>query len=993
MHGFIDDSFRDELNRMEMLRPENEIANLYFTAEKEVAAPHIRIALEQAERYRADAVLFRIFPDGGETRPPIPQAYVYHEPSISFDESEYAEIHRRLWNAGTVLLVFILTAREVKILNCRQEPEINPATKEPVFTPFQALEEIVAVDRAFAARGISSGTLWESPEFKDDFSLDKTAYSKLLSHLKKFRKELLDQKTISEPTVNRILVMAIMVKYLDERRDSEGKRVFEEGFLRQFSRDGKDNVEALFSEKGSCVRLFDHLSEHFNGGIFQLKEAEKAELREADLSPIGDFLKGDREPDGQGLFWPLYSFEDLPVELISNVYEEFLAKKKGKGSVGVVYTPPMLVEFLIDQCLPLDPKTLSWKILDPACGSGVFLVGAFKRLIQCWRLANNWRRPSYKDLKAILKKSVFGIDRESESVLVAAFSLCVALCDELEPLVIWNKLKFDNLRGTNLQDRDFFEIIESGEFDNCFDLVIGNPPFYNELTTDASERVEKNMARDGERPKLPDNQIAFLFLEQSFRVARKDATVCMLQPAGPLLYNIGAQNYRTYLFDRYAINQVFDFTPLLEVFFKARIAIAAVVGLNAPPDSGKILHVIFRRTKTLREKLLFELDPYDFHWVSLEAVAIKPYVWKTNLLGGGRLHRMADRLFTGTRTVGEYLEHKRENNGWQFGEGFNVGCGSKLNDRSDVKALANLPPKVIKKRYELDRTPKLAPWITGELNILPKFLTKDGIDWDSITTIESLFFEEPRKSIRLIFSGPHVLIREKLEGVAIPAIYTDKNAVFSKQIIGVYAPEDECSQLQSFAKRLNESKIMGISAILVSGRILVGLYNSLCQGDIMALPFPDEKPDGDLGFWEQALIDDIDNFMVEFSRKGEAASVLHKASDSELREFGNMYCDILNSVYRNFMPLEPVRLGSFLCYPFCYGDTPEIHWPKDKNIVPFLDELLSSRQGSRLFVHRVLRLYERNVVFMVKPDQKRYWLRSIAMRDADETFVDLLEQG
>lgn len=990
MRGFIDNSFKDELIRMEMLRPADEIANLHFTAEKEAAEPHIRIALEQAERYRADAVLFRIFPDG-DPRPPIPQAYIYHDDSIAFDESEYAEIHRRLWNAGAVPLVFILTASRVKILNCRQEPEIDPASNEPVFTPFRALEEIVAADRAFAARQISSGTLWENPTFGDDFALDKTAYSKLLSHLKTFRKKLLSLKILSEPTVNRILVMAIMVKYLNDRRDPEGNRVFSRGFLRQFSRAGNDDAASLFSEKGSCVRLFDHLSARFNGGIFELEDAEKEELREADLSPIADFLRGDRDPDGQGLFWPLYSFEDLPVELISNVYEEFLAKKEGKDNAGVVYTPPMLVDFLIDQCMPLDPKTLSWKILDPACGSGVFLVGAFKRLIQCWRMENAWRKPTYRDLKAILKNCVFGIDIESESVLVAAFSLCVALCDELEPLVIWNKLKFDNLQGNNLQARDFFEILESGEFDGRFDLVIGNPPFANEFATDASKRVDQNMAK--ERPQLPDNQIALLFLEQAFRVARKDATVCMIQPAGTLLYNINAQNYREYLFGRYAIDRVFDFTPLLEVFFKARIATAAVVGCSSPPATSKILHIIFRRTKTLREKLLFELDPYDFHWVSREDVARKPYVWKTNLLGGGRLHRMTDRLFTGTRTLGEYLGQKRENDGWQFGEGFSVGCGSKLNVRSDATELAKLPPGEIKRRFKLKRTPKRASWITGKPNVRPEFLTKDGIDWGSVTTTEDLFFEEPRKAIRLIFSSPHVLIGEKLDGITIPSIYTNKNAVFSKQIVGVYAPENECAQLQSFAKRLNESKLMGILAILVSGRILVGLYNSLCQGDIMALPFPDDNRDGDLSFWEKAIVDDIDKFIIEFSRKGETATILQKTSEAELQDFGKMYCDILNSVYQKFRPLEPVRLDSFLCYPFCYGDAPEIQFPEDSKIVPFLEELLSRRQGSRLFVRRVLRLYERNVVFMVKPDQKRYWLRSIAMRDADETFVDLLGQG
>jgi hypothetical protein len=153
--------------------------------------------------------------------------------------------------------------------------------------------------------------------------------------------------------------MAILVKYLDDRRDSSDNRVFQKEFFRKFSHAKNNDLESLFREKGSCVRLLDHLSERFNGGIFELSPEEKNELESADLTPIADFLKGDTEPTGQGLFWPLYKFQDLPVELISNIYEEFLATSDKDASKGVVYTPPMLVDFLLDQCLPLRAETLS----------------------------------------------------------------------------------------------------------------------------------------------------------------------------------------------------------------------------------------------------------------------------------------------------------------------------------------------------------------------------------------------------------------------------------------------------------------------------------------------------------------------------------------------------------------------------------------------------------------------------------------------------------
>ena len=984
------DIYKDQLARLEMLGSDDEAAGLYFVADKESVEASIRIALEQAEAYDADAVFFRTFPEANK-RSPLPQIYVYRNTSLGLDDSYYATIHCRLWNAGVVPLAFIITATQVKILNCRHEPGFDKEHNQPQYTSFQELEKLVEFDRAFIAREISAGTLWENPAFKNDFCLENTAYYKLLSHLKGFRQDLVEKQIVSESTVNRILVMAILVKYLDDRRDSSNNRVFQKDFFRKFSHVKSDDLESLFREKGSCVRLFNHLSERFNGGIFELNPEEKRELEGANLTSVAEFLKGDTEPNGQGLFWPLYKFQDLPVELISNIYEEFLATRDKDASKGVVYTPPMLVDFLLDQCLPLRAETLSWKIVDPACGSGEFLVGAFKRLIHCWRMANNWQRPTHVDLQNILKNSIYGFDKEPEAVLITAFSLCVALCEELDPLVIWNKLKFDNLQKRNLLAKDFFEVIESRQFHEHFDLIIGNPPFESELTTPAAVRVEKDNATN--RQKLPDTQLALLFLEQSFKLAKKDATVCLIQPAGPLLYNGQAAKFRSYLFNSFAINQVFDFTALEGVLFKAKVAAAAIVGRNASPTAEKVLHATFRRTRAIKEKLLFELDPYDFHWVTRTTIEKNKYIWKANLLGGGRLHRLLGRIFSDVTTLGEYLEEKRQNHGWQFGEGYSVGCGSYLNGLPNVNELTKYSPEELKHQFELKRTPKLASWITGNQYVPAAALSRQGLNYNAIETVADLFFEEPRKTTCKIFLKPHVLIKKIVEESSIPAVFSNIDLVFTKRFVGVYAPQIDITKLKELAVRLNDSGLYGVLVAVVSSEMLVGRASSLLKNDIMALPYPDDMQEVELNFWEKALVGDIGDYLIDFRTNGENAIVLSETNEIDLHNFGEMYCNILNPVYKEFRPLQPISMGSFICYPFCYGDTPQIELPDNKKIVPFLEELLHKQHFSRLFVHRILRLYDHNVIFMVKPNQKRYWLRSIALRDADETLVDLMDQG
>ena len=102
-------------------------------------------------------------------------------------------------------------------------------------------------------------------------------------------------------------------------------------------------------------------------------------------------------------------------------------------------------------------------------------------------------------------KNIYGVDLESTAVELTAFSLLLALCDALQPNVIWNKLRFEKLKTNNIRQCDFF----SCEAIPHFDLLIGNPPFDSNLTTEASRIVNKKYAI--ERGKLPDKQVSYLF--------------------------------------------------------------------------------------------------------------------------------------------------------------------------------------------------------------------------------------------------------------------------------------------------------------------------------------------------------------------------------------------------------------------------------------------------------------------------------------------------
>jgi type I restriction-modification system DNA methylase subunit len=150
-------------------------------------------------------------------------------------------------------------------------------------------------------------------------------------------------------------------------------------------------------------------------------QIEEAKVTQAHLNLLAEFVRGDLEMErGQRCLWPYYRFDVIPLDFISSIYEEFISKESGTG---IHYTPEHIVDFILDGVLPWNSQEWDIKILDPACGSGIFLVKAFQRLIHRWEQAHLNRTIQPSDLRSLLENNLFGVDVDSQSVRVASFSL------------------------------------------------------------------------------------------------------------------------------------------------------------------------------------------------------------------------------------------------------------------------------------------------------------------------------------------------------------------------------------------------------------------------------------------------------------------------------------------------------------------------------------------------------------------------------------------
>lgn len=899
-----------------------------------------------------DFIFFRRFSDG---RAAQISAYVVDNSDERLDKKTLSKLHQQVWLQGTAPLLYVAWPSQIDVLTCARGPDFwKPEGEEYQYKPAKALQtagEINQELQKFSALRLADGTFWEDPDNRKLADHDKAAHQSLIQAVIDADSEL-DGK--NNPILRRLLLLMVLIKYLEDRR------VFpKDDWFGRFHKGAKNFFDVLQGgEPEEVEQLLSALERKFNGDIFALPLEGRQKLTKRNLNLFADLVEA-RTQKRQRYLWEQFSFEHLPVEIISHLYQHFV-----QGGHGAVYTPPFLAALLLDHAMPYENLTGDERVLDPACGSGVFLVGAFRRLINFWRSRNGWQRPDVNILKRILQRSLWGIELDTNAIDLTSFSLSLAICDALQPEVIWRDLKFDRLRQSNLFQEDFFHLLlgsQKGEptiFKEKFDIVIGNPPFESKLSNAGIEIERIAQTQDNNRGSLPDKQTAYLFLEQALNVLRPGGRVCIIQPAG-LLYNNNTQNFRTAILKKHAADTILDFTSIRNLYEADPKTIAVFAYAGAPADDHWIDHWTFRRTVSVHERICFELDHYDRHRVSQKQAATDFYVWRANLLGGGRLLDMSQRIRS-MRTLAEYVEQQ----GWEYGEGFIAAKTGK-------------------------RDP--AAFLTGKPFLPTAAFADSGIDETQITVVQETHFRSAYTEDR--YNSPLVLIKET---DSLPVAFWNKGFIgYRHKIVGIHAPQAQASELGKFYDtfRYNHG-IYRFSSTLNGTQSLVGKATAILKQDIDILPYPEDLSRLSFSFWEQALCEDVLNYMTEYVRLGQNSALLKvAASVDNLREYSGMFIRLLGSIYDNLKAAKPVFLNGLTCQPFYFGERHNLTWLEEQNEDELKKIVYADKQHAYLRTIRVLRFYSENVILLIKPDRLRYWIRSTAIRDADETLIDLRRQG
>jgi type I restriction-modification system DNA methylase subunit len=406
----------------------------------------------------------------------------------------------------------------------------------------------------------------------------------------------------------------------------------------------------------ACQSIFERLNRFYNGSIF----ARRPELEAVSVSNkvVRNVLR-DMMPENSP-----YNFSVLPVEILGTIYERFLGrvvrtteqrvkiedKPEVRKAGGVYYTPQYIVDYIVEHTVgkllaecksPADVAKL--KILDPACGSGSFLLGAYTALIR-WhqdyysdkeRLTQRDREAAYYDSdgrvrltaklkRQILQNNLFGVDIDAQAVEVTRFSLSLKALedtrkDELkEELTLFKQTVLPDLSqnikcGNSLIGPDFFtgnlfadpaELLRVNPFDwkkefaqimqiGGFDAVIGNPPY---IRIQRISHADADYLYNTYKSPTSKTDISLVFIEKSLSIVSTNGLIGLICTSQWLATDYG-KNLRSMLSDG-RLHSIVDFGSL-PVFEQAQTYPAIFILSPTPVKKLSVLKIIDKSELTL----------------------------------------------------------------------------------------------------------------------------------------------------------------------------------------------------------------------------------------------------------------------------------------------------------------------------------------------------------------------------------------------------------
>lgn len=969
---------------------------------------------------------------------------VYFKLVDQITTQEMLDLHRRFWNHGGAAILVVITSNEVQVYSALTQP----ATHEGATNQDSGL--VLALNRASQALreflpAVESGEFFR--KHAKSFDTNQRVDQALLFNLQATRQQLaaIATEQATDEDLDAFLCRLVFTCYLFDREVIGGSYL--EGLGLSALPHLRDilGLRPRAKAKEYLYRLFHKLAQDFNGDLFSDDlDAEADLLSEDHMKVVEDFFRATDVTTGQQAIWP-YDFGVIPIETVSAIYERFL--KPSDKRQGAFYTPRFLAELVLDIALSNQSSLLGLRFLDPACGSGIFLVGLFNRLAEEWTRKNpkarNDRRA--RELMQLMQDSISGIDLNPTACRITAFSLYLAYLDQLTPRDIQDlqskgnalpRLVVRSNEGENLNSRgviwcgDFFH--ENVNYPTNVDVVIGNPPWGGIVEKESEVDKwckERQLA-------VPNKQIAAAFIWKSTQHVMENGRVCLILPQG-ILFNQKptAIAFQKAFLSQHTLDCVLNLTDYQRFLFNEAEYPALVLSYRRqkPDKEYGIAYWVPKVDWKVKNADVITISEYDRSTLQLQLVLRDlekedaPQIWKRMTWATPRDRRLLDRLADEPRLRDHVrqVDDKTSKKPWLIAAGFEP-LGP--NDNPDQSQLLMLPSD----RFIETTSPNLQ-----------LFLLED--DCSRLNTTHVRVRDRSNKTIE-VFRAPHVLINKGFSKIA----FADFAVSFKLALRGIVGPQSDRKLLMFLAAYLRSSLA---KYFLFHTSSSWGVSKQVVTiTDLMRLPFPwsdtiaessranqivDEVSQlidaasqrshealtnrtalidatqkrieplifeyFDILPTEQILIEDTINLIIPSFRpspQSRTVPTIELSSAGVMEKYTTRLCETLNNwakrsnaqVIGSIKRSSAMGTGLVILEKVPRGSSSS--FSDDEDIFTALNQLrdITSMKVNTFELMRGVKVFAGNRLYILKPISHRYWTETAALNDADEIASSILMQ-
>lgn len=563
-------------------------------------------------------------------------------------EENFFISHSEIWNENKSEIFVAIKGTEIFICDSKTKPYFLDSIKTAKIRSFGYGDNTPEARRyleLLRKENIDSGYFWEEIYKFIRERKRQPIDEDLLENLREKKEKISRYIRFGDrdETAQKLIDRCLFIRSVEDRIDQNE--------LKNLLRD--KNVDGL-------LHLFEHYNDCLNGDLFERNDItldiDERVLRELD-DIFGEYYT---YPSGQRTLAP-YKFNKIPILLISHIYEQFLNPKRRRGE-GIVFTPENVVEYIIEEVFKSNNikskiEEGNITVLDPSCGSGIFLVKFFERLIEEKERILN-KSLSLDEKTELLKNSVFGIDTDNKALRIAALSLYLKIFEDINPNIIEEVFKKHeegrkHFRFLGLKDHNL--ILGNSLFDDIFlnkkfDLVFGNPPWGYRFTRDEKRIINQKW------PAVADYQSSQCFLFKIIDWMKDDCIVGIVVNLSNFT-NQKAEDFRKTLLEAYSINTFLNLIDLKKITFGANSEPACVLifNKNRTYEENEIEFIIPDMTQFSKLTKIIVIKEDNITKVP-KILLLDDSYWHLCILGLNKYQKLIEHIEEGRSHLNDYSE-------------------------------------------------------------------------------------------------------------------------------------------------------------------------------------------------------------------------------------------------------------------------------------------------------------------------------------------------